>query len=49
MNKALGIQVGSLAVAKRVSGVCDPGEVGVCYEVYQLAGRTGYEGVLNFV
>ncbi len=36
------VQVGSLAVAKRVSGVCDPGEVGVCYEVYRLDGRAGY-------
>ena len=36
------IQVGSIAVAKRRSGVCDPGEVGVCYEVYSPAGRHGY-------
>jgi class 3 adenylate cyclase len=33
------IPVGSVAIAKRVSGVCDPGEVGVCYEVYRRAGR----------
>ena len=31
-----GIQVGSLAIATRASGVCDAGERGVCYEVYTL-------------
>jgi hypothetical protein len=36
------IQVGSLAIATRASGVCDVGERGVCYEVYALAGRPGY-------
>ena len=37
-----GIQVGSLAIATRASGVCDVGERGVCYEVYALGGRPGY-------
>src|SRR5262245_30870199 len=36
------LQVGSLVFAKRGSGVCAPGERGVCYEVYQLGGRPGY-------
>ena len=36
------IQVGSLAIATRASGVCDVGERGVCYEVYALGGRPGY-------
>jgi hypothetical protein len=36
------IQVGTLVVAKKASGVCAVGERGVCYEVYQLAGRPGY-------
>jgi hypothetical protein len=36
------IQVGSLALATRASGVCDVGERGVCYEVYALGGRPGY-------
>ena len=36
------IQVGSLALATRASGVCDVGERGVCYEVYELGGRPGY-------
>ena len=36
------IQVGSQVIAKRVSGVCDPGERGVCYQVYELAGRPGW-------
>ena len=39
------IVVGSLVIAKRASGVCDAGERGVCYEVYQLGGRPGY-GIL---
>jgi hypothetical protein len=39
------IQVGSLVVARRASGVCAAGERGVCYEVYQLDGRPGY-GIL---
>jgi hypothetical protein len=39
------IQVGSLVVAKRSSGVCNAGERGVCYELYQLGGRHGY-GIL---
>jgi len=36
------IQVGSLAIATRASGLCDVGERGVCYEVYELGGRPGY-------
>jgi hypothetical protein len=36
------IQVGSLAIATRASGVCDVGECGVCDEVYALGGRPGY-------
>ena len=36
------IQVGTLAIAKRASGVCDAGERGVCYEIYTLGGRPGY-------
>jgi hypothetical protein len=37
-----GIQVGSLALATRASGVCDVGERGVCFEVYTLGGRPGF-------
>jgi hypothetical protein len=36
------IQVGTMAIATRASGVCDVGEVGVCYAVYTLGGRPGY-------
>ena len=36
------ITVGTLAIAKRASGVCEAGERGVCYEVYELGGRPGY-------
>ena len=38
----MNIQIGTLAVAKRDSGVCKAGEYGVCYEVYRLEGRPGY-------
>jgi hypothetical protein len=36
------IQVGSLAIATRASGVCDVGERGVCSERDTLGGRPGY-------
>ena len=36
------IQVGSLAIATRASGVCDVGERGVCDDVYARGGRPGY-------
>ena len=36
------IQVGTLALATRASGVCDVGERGVCDEVSTLGGRPGY-------
>ena len=36
------IQVGSIALARRQTGVCDIGEIGVCYEVYNLDNRPGY-------
>jgi len=36
------IQVGSLAIATRASGVCDVGERGVCDEVDARGGRPGY-------
>jgi hypothetical protein len=36
------ISVGSIAVARRQTGVCDMGERGVCYEVYTLDNRLGY-------
>jgi hypothetical protein len=41
------ITVGSLAVAKLGSGVCRAGEVGVCYEVYQLGKRPGYSFIFE--
>jgi hypothetical protein len=41
------ITVGSLTVAKRSSGVCDLGEVGVCYEVYRLGDRPGYSFIFE--
>ena len=47
MNTMPKIPVGSMAIAKRVSGVCDPDEVGVCYEVYELSGRPGYSFIFE--
>ena len=41
------IQVGSLAIATRTSGVCDRGERGVCYEVCALGGRPGYSFIFE--
>ena len=41
------IQVGTVAIAMRTSGVCDAGEIGVCYEVYELAGRPGYSFIFE--
>ena len=38
----MNIRVGTLAVAKRDSGVCREDDLGVCYEVYTLNGRPGY-------
>jgi hypothetical protein len=42
MAKAGQIRVGSMAVARRQTAVCDVGERGVCYEVYGLGDRPGY-------
>ena len=41
------IQVGSLAIATRASGVSHVGERGVCYEVYRLGGRPGYSFIFE--
>lgn len=45
MTETHPIEVGSLVIAKRASGVCAAGERGVCYELYTLASRPGY-GIL---
>ena len=45
MKKTPNIQVGSVAVVKRGSSVCDPGEISVCYEAYQLAGQPSYSSI----
>ena len=40
------LQVGSLVIARRASGICAAGRfAGVCYERYTLGGRPGY-GIL---
>lgn len=35
------LQVGSLVIARRTTGVCDAGERGVCYEAYTLPDGKG--------
>jgi len=47
MNSIPQLQVGSLVIAKRASGVCDLAEHGVCYEVYELAGRPGWSVIFT--
>jgi hypothetical protein len=46
-TKDLKISVGTLAIATRQTGVCDVGEVGVCYEVYELSRRPGYSFIFE--
>jgi hypothetical protein len=41
------IQCGTVAIATRQSGVCDPGERGICYEVYELGGRPEYSFIFE--
>lgn len=41
------ITVGTIAVATRQTGVCDVGERGVCYEVYELEARPGYSFIFE--
>ncbi len=41
------ISVGSIVVAKRQTAVCFLGELGVCYETYQLEGRPGYSFIFE--
>jgi hypothetical protein len=36
------LQGGSLVLATRASGVCDAGEGGVCYEVYEVGQHPGF-------
>lgn len=43
----LPIEVGTLAIAIKKTGVCEVGEVGVCYEVYELEGRPGYSFIFK--
>jgi hypothetical protein len=41
------IQVGTMAMAKRTSDVCDVGERGVCDEVYELGDCSGYSFIFE--
>jgi hypothetical protein len=47
MTETKRIQVGSIALARRKTGVCDIGEIGVCYEVYTLDNRPGYSFIFQ--
>src|SRR5438093_1246992 len=47
MKPPRAIQVGTIAIATRHSGVCDVGECGVCYEIYELGGRPGYSFIFE--
>ena len=47
MRAPRAIQCGTVAIATRQSGVCGPGERGVCYEVYELDGRPGYSFIFE--
>ena len=41
------LQVGSIVIAKRETAVCNVGERGVCYEVYELGGRPGWSFIFE--
>ena len=41
------IGVGTTVVAKRATGVCEVGELGVCYEVYTLDHRPGHSFIFQ--
>ena len=41
------LRVGSLVVAKKGSGVCDPGEQGVVYKQYELGNRPGWSVIFQ--
>ena len=41
------LRVGSLVVAKKISGVCDRGERGVVYEAYELGQRPGWSVIFQ--
>ncbi len=37
----ISVQLGTLAVATRATGICRAGELGVCYELYRIGDRPG--------
>jgi hypothetical protein len=41
------LQIGGLVTAKLTTGVCEKGEKGVCYEVYQIGNRPGYSVIFE--
>lgn len=47
MSIPYNLQVGSIVTAKRETAVCNVGERGVCYEVYELDGRPGWSFIFE--
>jgi len=47
MTAKQNLQVGSFVIAKRETAICAVGERGVCYEVYELAGRPGWSFIFE--
>ena len=43
----MALQVGSLVIAKRATGVCHFGEPGVVYEEYRLKGHPGWSVIFR--
>jgi hypothetical protein len=43
----MSIAVATIAIANKRTGVCEPGEIGVCYGVYSLSGRPGYSFIFE--
>jgi hypothetical protein len=41
------VGVGTTVVAQRATGVCEVGELGVCYEVYTLDNLLGYSFIFQ--
>lgn len=47
MSIPYNLQLGSIVIAKRETAVCNVGERGVCYEVYELSSRPGWSFIFE--
>ena len=43
----ISVQLGTLAVATRATGICRAGELGVCCELYRIGDRPGYSFIFE--